>query len=126
MKNAGQIASLRKTPTGIPGLDEITGGGLATGRPTLIAGNAGCGKTLLAMEFLIKGITEYSEPGVFITFEETADDLAKNVMSLGYDLPKFIKAKSLRIDYIQVDRNEIEETGEYDRPECNLYGATLL
>lgn len=114
MKNAGQLASLHKTPTGIPGLDEITGGGLPTGRPTLIAGNAGCGKTLLAVEFLIKGITEYSEPGVFVTFEETADDLTQNVTSLGYDLPKFIKEKSLRIDHIQVNRDEIEETGEYD------------
>lgn len=105
---------LPKTPTGIPGLDEITGGGLPTGRPTLIAGNAGCGKTLVAMEFLIKGITDYSEPGVFISFEETASDLAENVASLGYDLPKYIKDKELRIDYVQVVRSEIEETGEYD------------
>lgn len=105
---------LAKTPTGIEGLDEISGGGLPAGRPTLVAGNAGCGKTLLAMEFLVKGITEYNENAVFVSFEETAEDLALNVASLGYDLDKLIKQKKLRIDQIKVERNEIEETGEYD------------
>lgn len=109
-----KLSKLSKVPTGIAGLDEITGGGLPAGRPTLVAGNAGCGKTLLAMEFLVKGITEYSEPGVFVAFEETAKDLTENVASLGYDLPKLISSKKLRIDHVQVERSEIEETGEYD------------
>src|SRR5437764_7194166 len=77
---------LAKTPTGITGLDEITGGGLPKGRPTLVCGGAGCGKTLLAMEFLVRGATQYDEPGVFIAFEETAEDLTTNVASLGFDL----------------------------------------
>lgn len=109
-----KLATLAKAPTGIMGLDEITEGGLPKGRPTLVAGNAGCGKTLFAMEFLVKGITNYDEPGVFITFEETKDDLVQNVASLGYDLPKLIADKKLRIDHVQVERSEIEETGEYD------------
>jgi len=108
------LSNLPKSPTGIEGLDEITDGGLPTGRPTLIAGNAGCGKTLLAMEFLVNGITKYKENGVFISFEESADDLIQNVASLGYDLSKLIDKKQLRIDQIQVDRTEIAETGEYD------------
>lgn len=112
--NKHKLATLSKIPTGIAGLDEITGGGLPAGRPTLVAGNAGCGKTLFAMEFLVKGITEYSEPGVFLTFEETSQDLIQNVASLGYDLPKLISTKKLRIDHVQVDRSQIEVTGEYD------------
>ncbi|MGZ3863856.1 MAG: circadian clock protein KaiC [Bacteroidia bacterium] len=103
-----------KTPTGIDGLDEITGGGLPKGRPTLVCGSAGCGKTLMALQFMIKGIIEYNEPGVFMTFEEPTEDLAKNVASLGFDLKKLIKENKLRVDHVQVERSEIEETGEYD------------
>lgn len=103
-----------KTPTGISGLDEVTEGGIPTGRPTLICGSAGCGKTLFGIQFLVKGITEYNEPGVFMSFEETAKDLAVNVRSLGFDLGRLIDEKKLRIDYVKVERSEIEETGEYD------------
>jgi len=107
-------STLPKALTGIQGLDEITQGGLPRGRPTLICGSAGCGKTLLAMEFLIRGATEYGEPGVFIPFEENAEELAQNVRSLGFDLGKLIKQKKLLIDFVKVERNEIEETGDYD------------
>jgi circadian clock protein KaiC len=103
-----------KTPTGISGLDEISEGGLPAGRPTLICGSAGCGKTLFAMQFLIKGITEYDEPGVFMSFEESKDDLIQNVKSLGFDLDKLIAENKLRIDHVRIERSEIEETGEYD------------
>jgi len=106
--------SLPKAPTGIPGLDEITKGGLPRGRPTLVCGSAGCGKTLLAMEFLVRGATEYGEPGVFMAFEETAEELTQNVRSLGFDLTKLIKQKKLALDFVWVERSEIEETGEYD------------
>jgi len=105
---------LSKSPTGIQGLDEITGGGLPEGRPTLICGNAGCGKTLLAMEYLVRGATKYNEPGVFIAFEETESELSNNVSSLGFDLENLIKEKKLFIDHIHLERSEIEETGEYD------------
>jgi circadian clock protein KaiC len=108
------LKALPKSPTGIPGVDEITGGGLPKGRPTLIAGAAGCGKTLFAMEFLVNGVIQYDEPGVFIAFEENAEELAQNVASLGFDLKKLIKQKKLIIDYVRVERTEIEETGEYD------------
>ena len=107
-------AQLSKAPTGIAGLDEITGGGFPQGRPTLICGSAGCGKTLLAMEFLVRGATQFHEPGVFLAFEETADDLAQNVASLGFDLPDLIAKKKLVLDYVRIERSEIEETGEYD------------
>ena len=106
--------NLPKSKTGIPGLDEITFGGLPKGRPTLVCGSAGCGKTLLAMEFLIRGALQYNEPGVFMAFEETAEDLAENVASLGYDLNDLIAGKRLVVDYVHLDRSEIEETGEYD------------
>jgi len=109
-----QMNLLPKSPTGIPGMDEITSGGLPKGRPTLVAGGAGCGKTLLAMEFLVNGAIQYDEPGVFIAFEENAEELAQNVASLGFDLKKLIKQKKLIIDYVRVERTEIEETGEYD------------
>src|SRR3982074_651378 len=89
---------LDKISSGISGLDEITGGGLPAGRPTLVCGNAGCGKTLLAMEFLVRGATRFNEPGVFITFEETADELADNVSSLGFDLGALAAAGKLLID----------------------------
>lgn len=105
---------LPKTPTGITGLDEITGGGLPNGRPTLICGEAGCGKTLMSLEFIVRGATEFSEPGVFMAFEEKADELASNVASLGFDLNKLQDDKKLRLDHVHIDRSEIEETGEYD------------
>lgn len=103
-----------KTPTGVDGLDEITDGGFPQGRPTLICGGAGCGKTLLSMQFLIKGITEYNEPGVFMSFEEPSDDLTLNVKSLGFDLEQLKKDKKLVVDHVRVERSEIEEAGEYD------------
>jgi circadian clock protein KaiC len=105
---------LCKSPTGIKGFDEITGGGLPKGRPTLICGDAGCGKTLFSMEFLVRGATMYNEPGVFMSFEETEKELSVNVNSLGFDLPDLIRKKLLLLDHIQIERSEIEETGEFD------------
>jgi len=105
---------LAKAPTGIGGLDEITAGGLPRGRPTLVCGSAGCGKTLLAMEFLVRGATEFGEPGVFVAFEETTDELTQNVRSLGFDLDDLVKRKQLVLDHVRVERSEIEETGDYD------------
>ena len=103
-----------KTLTGVEGLDEITEGGFPQGRPTLICGGAGCGKTLLSMQFLIKGITEYNEPGVFMSFEEPSKDLSLNVKSMGFDLEKLKADKKLVVDHVRVERSEIEEAGEYD------------
>ena len=103
-----------KAKTGINGLDEITNGGLPLGRPTLICGGPGCGKTLMAMEFIVRGATLYKEPGVFMTFEEKTEELTTNVASLGFDLAKLQRNKKLRLDYVHIDRSEIEETGEYD------------
>ncbi|HEY9799312.1 MAG TPA: circadian clock protein KaiC [Leptolyngbyaceae cyanobacterium] len=105
---------LAKCPTGIQGLDEITFGGLPQGRPVLLCGKAGCGKTLMAMEFLVRGATEFNEPGVFLAFEETTEELTQNVASLGWHLAELIKEKKLAIDHVRVERSEIEETGEYD------------
>ena len=105
---------LQKERTGIPGFDEITTGGLPAGRPTLVCGSAGAGKTLFAMEFLVRGATLYNEPGVFISFEETSDELATNVASLGFDLKELIADQKLVLDYVFIERSEIEETGEYD------------
>ena len=105
---------LKKAATGIQGLDEITGGGLPQGRPTLICGSAGCGKTLLAMEFLVRGSQQYNEPGVFVAFEENAEELTKNVASLGFDLADLARKKKLIVDYVYIERSEIQETGEYD------------
>ena len=105
---------LEKSPTGIRGLDEITHGGLPAGRSTLVCGNAGCGKTLLGIQFLVNGIATYGEPGVFVAFEETARDLTENVRSLGYDLDRLVEDRKLRVDHVRVERSEIEETGEYD------------
>ncbi|MCK9407542.1 MAG: circadian clock protein KaiC [Bacteriovoracaceae bacterium] len=105
---------LPKSPTSIQGLDEITGGGLPKGRPTLICGGAGCGKTLFAMEFLVRGATLYNEPGVFISFEETEKELTANVASLGFDLDKLVKRKKIWLEHIHIERNELEQSGEYD------------
>ncbi|HEY9727051.1 MAG TPA: circadian clock protein KaiC [Chroococcales cyanobacterium] len=105
---------LLKCPTGIQGLDEITGGGLPKGRPTLVCGTAGCGKTLFGMEFLVRGALEYDEPGVFMAFEETAEDLTQNVASLGWDLEQLVADEKLAIDHVYIERHDIEETGEYD------------
>jgi len=105
---------LPKSPTGITGLDEITGGGLPTGRPTLVCGSAGCGKTMLAVEFLVRGAVEFGEPGVFMMFEENAAELTANVRSLGFDLDELVEQKKIAIDHVHIERSEIEETGEYD------------
>lgn len=108
------LPSIEKSPTGIAGLDEITYGGLPRGRPTLLCGSAGCGKTLFSMTFLYNGAVEFGEPGVFIAFEEHPADLVMNVGSLHYDVERLIAEKKLAIDHIHIDRNEIEEAGEYD------------
>ena len=105
---------LSKAPTGINGLDEITGGGLPRGRPTLVCGSAGCGKTMLALEFLVRGATQFGEPGVFMMFEENAQELTANVRSLGFDLDKLVAQKKILLDHVHIERSEIEETGEYD------------
>jgi circadian clock protein KaiC len=109
-----KLKPIKKSPTGITGFDEITGGGLPTGRPTLVCGGPGCGKTLFSIEFLVKGATQYNEPGLFMAFEENAEELTKNVAALGFDLQDLIDRKKLWIDYVHIERNEIEETGEYD------------
>src|SRR5690349_20798251 len=106
-------SSLAKVATGIDGFDDITGGGLPQGRPTLVCGGPGCGKTLFALQFLVGGAAR-GDNGVFVTFEETEEDLLKNAASLGYDVPALIARKRLAIEYIRVERSEIEETGEYD------------
>jgi len=106
--------TLPKTPTGIAGLDEITGGGIPKGRPTLVCGDAGCGKTLMSLEFIIRGAIDFDEPGVFMAFEEKTDELAMNVASLGFDLDKLQEEKKIKLDHVHIDRSEIEETGEYD------------
>jgi circadian clock protein KaiC len=106
--------TLAKTPTGIKGLDEITEGGLPRGRSTLVTGGPGCGKTLFGMEFLVRGARDYGEPGVFMAFEENAEELTENVRSLGFDLTEMMRRKQLLIDAVHIQRDEIEETGEYD------------
>ena len=111
---SNNLVGLQKERTGIPGFDEITGGGLPAGRPTLICGSAGAGKTLFAMEFLVRGATVFNEPGVFMSFEETNEELATNVASLGFDLKQLNADKKLIVDYVFIERSEIEETGEYD------------
>ena len=103
-----------KAPTGIQGLDEITGGGLPRGRTILVCGGAGCGKTLLGLEFLVRGATVYDEPGLLVAFEETPEELAGNVRSLGFDLDDLVRRKRLAIDFVWVDRSEVEEAGDYD------------
>jgi circadian clock protein KaiC len=117
-KNSGRrkagVPELKKIQTGISGLDEVTLGGLPRGRPTLVCGSAGCGKTLLSMEFLIRGTTQYGEPGVFMSFEESVKDIGENVASLGFNVPQLMEDKKLVVDYVHIDRGEIEENGEYD------------
>ncbi len=108
------LAKLAKCPTGIRGLDTITDGGLPRGRPTLVCGGSGSGKTLLGMEFLVRGIQEHDEPGVFMCFEERSEDLAQNVGSLGFDLPNLIASKKLVVDAVTIDSDEIIESGEFD------------
>jgi circadian clock protein KaiC len=109
-----QLPAVEKSPTGISGLDEVTHGGLPKGRPSLLCGFAGCGKTILGMTFLYNGVVDYGEPGVFIAFEERPEDLIKNVGSLNYDIEKLIAEKKLAIDHIHIDPNEIAEAGDYD------------
>jgi circadian clock protein KaiC len=114
LKPTAPAPLLQKAPTGITGLDEITGGGLPKGRTTLVCGTAGCGKTLLAMEFLVRGAVEQGEPGVFIAFEETPEDLKANIASIGFDLDALIEQKLLSVDYIHLDPSELAEAGAYD------------
>src|SRR5437868_4946372 len=115
MKNARSRSNiLLKSPTSIQGLDEITGGGLPRGRPTLVCGGAGCGKSLFGMEFLVRGARQFGEPGVLVTFEEAPRDVSQNVASLGFDIDRLVARKQLVVDHVQVDKNDIEESGEYD------------
>src|SRR5664280_1961214 len=113
-KSTSPTTQLPKCPTGIQGLDEITGGGLPRGRPTLVCGGAGCGKTLLAAEFLVRGATQFDEPGVFMAFEETEKELKANVASLGFDLTGLVQRKKIVIDYVHTERSEAQESGDYD------------
>lgn len=113
-REIGRPASLPKAPTGIHGLDDITGGGFPKGRPTLLCGSAGCGKTMLAMEFLVRGAMDHGEPGVFFAFEETAPELTQNVRSLGFDLDDMIARELLSLEHIHIERGEIAEAGEFD------------
>src|ERR1700761_8267560 len=113
-RRAKEAQALAKAPTGILGLDEVTFGGLPAGRPTLVCGGPGCGKTLLATTFLVNGAVSFDEPGVFMSFEESAEDLIQNVASLGYDLNGLIANKKLAVDYVRIESSEIEESGEYD------------
>jgi circadian clock protein KaiC len=119
MKNNGRkpappSVQLPKCPTGIQGLDEITGGGLPRGRPTLVCGGAGCGKTLMGAEFLVRGAVQFGEPGVLMAFEETEAELKANVASLGFDLAGLVRRKKIAIDYVHIERSELQESGEYD------------
>jgi circadian clock protein KaiC len=113
-KSPAHSVGLPKCPTGINGLDEITGGGLPRGRPTLVCGGAGCGKTLLAAEFLVRGAVQFGEAGVFMSFEETDAELKANVASLGFDLESLVRRKKILLDYVHIERSEIHETGDYD------------
>ncbi|HWZ28305.1 MAG TPA: circadian clock protein KaiC [Gemmatimonadales bacterium] len=105
---------LPKAPTGIAGLDEVSNGGLPRGRPTLVCGGAGCGKTMLAMEFMVRGALQYDEPGVFLSFEETPEELVTNARSLGFDLPRLMARRRLLLDYVHLERSGHIESGEYD------------
>src|SRR5580765_4256770 len=105
---------LPKVPTGIDGLDQVTRGGLPKGRPTLICGAAGCGMTLMAMEFLVRGATQFNEPGVFVTFEESPEELAANVRSLGFDIDRLVAEEKIAVDFVRIEAAEIVENGAYD------------
>lgn len=109
-----ELTPLRKAPTGIQGLDEITGGGLPRGRTTIVCGGPGCGKTMLGIEFLVRGALKFNEPGVIMAFEETPQDMARNVASLGFDIQDLADKKKLFLDYVYVEPSQIQETGEYD------------
>jgi circadian clock protein KaiC len=113
-RSAPRRQRLQKTPSGISGLDEITDGGLPRGRPTLVCGGPGCGKSLMGIEFLLRGAVDHDEPGVLMTFEETPDDIHRNVASLGFDLADLIRRKKIAVDHVKIDRQEIDENGEYD------------
>ena len=105
---------LVKSPSGIHGLDDITAGGLPRGRTTLISGGAGCGKSMFGLEFLVNGIREHGAPGVLVSFEETAAEIAQNAASLGHDVDALVAEGKLVIDHVRVERSEIAETGDYD------------
>src|ERR1017187_9842070 len=113
-KSTSSAACLPKCPTGIQGLDEITGGGVPRGRPTLVCGGTGCGKTLLAAEFLVLGAVQFGEIGVFKSFEETEAELKANVASRGFDLAGLVRRKKIVLDYVHIERSEVQESGEYD------------
>lgn len=113
--SANSPAGIGKTRTGIERLDHITGGGLPDGRPPLVFGGPGCGKTMLAAEFLVRGATRLDEPGVFMLFEESASELTENLRSLGFDLDSLYAEKKIVLDHVPIERSEIEETGEYER-----------
>lgn len=110
----GALPQLQKARTGIAGFDEITRGGVPKGRPTIVCGGPGCGKTMFAVEFLVRGATQFGEPGVLLTFEETASEMTKNVASLGFDLEDLSSRKKLKMDYVHIEPAEIQETGAYD------------
>src|SRR5512140_345516 len=112
-KSSSLATRLPKCPTGIQGLDEITGGGLPRGRPTLVCGGAGCGKTLLAAEFLVRGAVLFDEPGVLMSFEETEAELTANVASLGFDLKNLVRQKKMVLDYVHLEPSEVQESGDY-------------
>ncbi len=114
LQSNSRATRLPKCPTGIQGLDEITGGGLPRGRPTLVCGGAGCGKTLLAAEFLVRGAVQFGEPGVLMAFEETEKELKANVASLGFDLEGLVRRREIVVDYVHIERSEVQESGEYD------------
>src|SRR5438445_5477012 len=109
-----RMTRLEKSPTGIAGCDEVTNGVLPKGRPTIVCGGPGCGKTMFAVEFLVRGATEFHEPGVLMTFEETPEEMARNVASLGFDLNELTARKRLVLEYVRVEPSEIHETGDYD------------
>ncbi len=113
-QKSSKLVPVEKVPSGITGLDEITAGGFPKGRTSLVCGTAGTGKTMLAIEFLVRGASQYNEPGVFVAFEETEAELTRNVASLGFDLKGLSARKKLLVDFVHVERREIEVTGEYD------------
>ena len=113
-KGSAALAGLEKAPTGIRGLDEISGGGLPRGRTTIVCGGPGCGKTMLGLEFLVRGVEEHGEPGVLLTFEETPEEMTRNVASLGFDLKALSDKKKLFLDFMRIEPSEIHETGDYD------------